>query len=205
MAVGRFQPPTIGHKEMIDSVIAKAKEIGGDAFVFTTPTHGGERYPLNIDTKMGLLKKMYKDKEIKIEEAADAFKAATAVKDLGYGTIIWFAGSDRVKNYKRILKGLGVGGDVEELKRDPDSDDLKESISGTQMRKWALANNEPSFRTGLNESIRNEAPKIMKKIKNAAGGGTRHKRSSRRRSRSSHRHSRSRRSRRVKPNRGGRR
>jgi hypothetical protein len=61
--VGRFQPPTIGHRMLIQRTIQEAGE--GKAFVFVSSTHGtkGEearRNPLTSAQKLPLLKHMFK-------------------------------------------------------------------------------------------------------------------------------------------------
>jgi hypothetical protein len=171
IAVGRFQPPTIGHKAMIDEVIARAKKEGGDAFIFTTNTHGGKRYPLNVEERLALLRTMFPDPAIQIESIQDAFKAAASIQKMGYTKLIWFAGEDRVKNYEKILGGLqDIRGSVVRLERDPDSNDLATAISGTKMREWAASGNVKSFSKGLNTSIRSKANSLMTKIREAKGG-----------------------------------
>jgi hypothetical protein len=172
IAVGRFQPPTIGHKAMIDEVIARAKKEKGDAFIFTTNTHGGKRYPLNVEERLALLRDMFPDPAIQIEPIQDAFKAAAYIQKMGYTKLIWFAGEDRVKNYEKILGGLSdIRGSVVRLERDPDSNDLATAISGTKMREWASSGNVNSFSKGLNASIRSKARSLMNQIKRATGGG----------------------------------
>jgi hypothetical protein len=182
IAVGRFQPPTIGHKAMIDKVIARAKKEGGDAFIFTTNTHGGKRYPLNVEERLALLRDMFPDPAVKIEPIENAFKAAVSIQKKGYTKLIWFAGEDRVKNYKELLRRFpDIRGSVVRLERDPDSNDLTTAISGTKMREWAASGNVKSFSKGLNTSVRGKAGSLMTKIREATGGGSRKTRKKRRR------------------------
>lgn len=102
IAVGRFQPPTIGHKAMIDEVIARAKKEDGDAFIFTTKKKGGEMHPLDVKDRLDLLRDMFPDPAVHIEPIQDAFKAAAFIQTEGYTKLIWFAGEDRVKNYEKF-------------------------------------------------------------------------------------------------------
>lgn len=59
--VGRFQPPTIGHKMLIEATIKAAE--GGKAYVFVSSTQGkgkeALRNPLTADQKIPLLKHMF--------------------------------------------------------------------------------------------------------------------------------------------------
>lgn len=62
--VGRFQPPTIGHRMLIDRVLSEAKRIGGDAYVFVSSVKGTSgkeaiRNPLDVKQKIELLKNLF--------------------------------------------------------------------------------------------------------------------------------------------------
>jgi hypothetical protein len=56
--VGRFQPPTIGHRMLIEATIAAAGE-GGKAYVFVSKTENAKDSPLPPDLKVRLLEKMF--------------------------------------------------------------------------------------------------------------------------------------------------
>lgn len=61
--VGRFQPPTIGHRMLIDRVISEARRIGGDAYVFVSSVKGtgkdAARNPLDVTQKIELLRNLF--------------------------------------------------------------------------------------------------------------------------------------------------
>jgi len=58
--VGRFQPPTIGHRMLIDRVLSEAKRIGGDAYVFVSSvTTDPARNPLTSAQKIKLLENLF--------------------------------------------------------------------------------------------------------------------------------------------------
>lgn len=61
--VGRFQPPTIGHRMLIDRVLSESKRIGGDAYVFVSSAKGtgkeALRNPLDVKQKIELLKNLF--------------------------------------------------------------------------------------------------------------------------------------------------
>ena len=56
--VGRFQPPTIGHRMLINATIAAAGE-GGKAYVFVSRTVNAKDSPLPPALKVRLLEKMF--------------------------------------------------------------------------------------------------------------------------------------------------
>ena len=71
---GRFQPPTIGHGLLINNLEQTARTAQADAYIFVSSTRNkalsstrtpglecknGYKNPLNINTKMATLKKMF--------------------------------------------------------------------------------------------------------------------------------------------------
>ena len=55
--VGRFQPPTIGHKSLIEGVIKAAG--GGEAYVFVSSTEDADTNPLSVAQKIPILEHMF--------------------------------------------------------------------------------------------------------------------------------------------------
>lgn len=97
-AVGRFQPPTIGHQLLIEEVM----KLGGDAFVFvsylTTPPSDN---PLTSKQKTTALEKMFPtgvtfvDTSICKPACGGPVAANDYLRALGYTDITLVAGSDR--------------------------------------------------------------------------------------------------------------
>jgi hypothetical protein len=59
--VGRFQPPTIGHKKLIEGVVAAAAKEGGKAYVFVSSLEDADTNPLPSALKIPILKHMFPD------------------------------------------------------------------------------------------------------------------------------------------------
>lgn len=57
--VGRFQPPTIGHKKLIEGVVDAAREKGGKAYVFVSAAEDPDLNPLSPAQKIPILKHMF--------------------------------------------------------------------------------------------------------------------------------------------------
>ena len=53
-AFGRMNPPTLGHKQLADTVAKSAA--GGDYFIFTSQTQDSKKNPLDYSTKIKFLK-----------------------------------------------------------------------------------------------------------------------------------------------------
>lgn len=111
-AFGRFQPPTIGHGLLYDTVLAAAGE-DGDAYVFPSNTSGDAENPLTIEQKITYLKKMHAGKNIAFVNTSPAgcacptfYIAAEKLLDAGYTDILFFCGSDRVARFSAALKPL---------------------------------------------------------------------------------------------------
>ena len=57
--VGRFQPPTIGHKKLIEGVVAAAANVKGKAYVFVSAAEDPDLNPLSPSQKIPILKHMF--------------------------------------------------------------------------------------------------------------------------------------------------
>lgn len=143
---GRFQPPTVGHKELIDHLESKCKE-GADAYLFISSNEKDpNRNPLTGPEKLGLLKKMYPETRVKFITAP------------GIGDIVW----DLKRAYGReaeihMVIGEDRGGQFDYIAKkgviiDPPMERRENVISGTIMRKSALGNtnaNTERFSNGV--------------------------------------------------------
>ena len=101
-AVGRFQPPTIGHARMIQEVINSR----GDAFIFvssaTTPKSSN---PLTAAQKIAALKKMFPRGVTFVDtsgcdpKCGGPVQANKYLRERGYTNITLLAGSDRAEMF----------------------------------------------------------------------------------------------------------
>lgn len=186
-AFGRFQPPTIGHELLINTVKQTATQQGLDYVIYVSKKQDTKTNPLDIGTKMAFLQKMFPGTNF---VAADATVRTPleAIKQLNqqYNELIWVAGSDRVPAFTKLSNDYnGKDYQYQHLEvlssgeRDPDSEGT-EGVSGTKMREEALANNFEGFRQGLPAILTDEdAMKLMnlvragltkaKKLKEEAG------------------------------------
>ena len=101
-AVGRFQPPTIGHALMIQEVINSP----GDAFIFvssaTTPKSSN---PLTAAQKIAALEKMFPSGVTFVDtsecdpKCGGPVQANNYLREQGYTDITLLAGSDRAESF----------------------------------------------------------------------------------------------------------
>jgi len=154
---GRFNPPTIGHQKLIEAV---AKEAGKDDYVIVpTRSFDKKKNPLDIDTKIEWMKKMFpkhakyiistKDLNV-IIKVMQSFQGL--VKDGKYSDVCMVAGSDRVPGFTTLLNKYNFDindPDKEPIEyafksievksageRDPDNDDDVSGMSASKMREY---------------------------------------------------------------------
>ena len=58
-AFGRFNPPTIGHQKLIETVLATAKTANGKAYLFLSQKQNNKTDPLTFKEKQDYLKMFY--------------------------------------------------------------------------------------------------------------------------------------------------
>jgi len=180
---GRFNPPTIGHKLLVDKVIAFSNGEGnqgeegeeGDAYAFVTSTQDRGSNPLSVNEKVGILKLMYpNDEQVRIINTTERScrtipQVIGKLREAGYERLVMIVGSDRVEAFKGKFDGVTV---VSAGQRDMDTEEIEgvSSISASKMRKLArnaalLGNTANAratkaalmrqFRNGINEKVSN--------------------------------------------------
>jgi hypothetical protein len=106
-----------GHQQLVDLTIAKAKEVGGDAYVYISSKVGPDD-PIPPDVKLETWKKLYPEHSdiFKLIVSPDGVTSPTPVKkiekelvlpsDSPYNKIILLVGTDRYEGFKRQLEIL---------------------------------------------------------------------------------------------------
>ena len=103
-AFGRFNPPTVGHKKLIDTVVDASN--GGDFYIFTRQSQDPDKNPLDYQTKVNFLKKLFPDIQDKIiydVSIKNVLQAADKLKANGYTAATFVCGSDRVPEFTKLL------------------------------------------------------------------------------------------------------
>lgn len=156
-AFGRFNPPTRGHKKLVDAVIEVANKRGGDPYIMTSHSHDPEKNPLDYDTKVAFMRELFSYANIVhdgeggavTEEIKNIFNAVGFLNNMGYTDVILVAGSDRVPEYqKRFSKSEEFYDSFEVVssgERDPDAEGTS-GMSGTKAREAAASGDVGKFR-----------------------------------------------------------
>jgi len=182
-AVGRFQPPTIGHARMIQEVINSR----GDAFIFvssaTTPKSSN---PLTAAQKITALKKMFPRGVTFVNtsecdpKCGGPVQASNYLRERGYTDITLLAGSDRAEmfgpdaamwesgkkhdipppKFKALTRTEGTGATA---------------MSGTKARKLARDGDYEGFANAVRVGSIDDADirKLYNAIRKTKGGRTR--------------------------------
>jgi hypothetical protein len=107
---GRMNPPTIGHKQLLDTVAG----VGGDYKIFVSQTQDKKKNPLDYGTKIGFMKLMFPEYASNIVQDPGlntVVKVAAYLYDIGYRHATFVAGSDRLDEMSKLLKDYnGVEG-----------------------------------------------------------------------------------------------
>ena len=159
---GRFNPPTVGHGKLITKVAAAA--IGNQYRIYASQSNDSKKNPLKYKEKIRVMRKMFPKHGRNIIEdknAKTALHIASILHDQGFTKMTMVVGSDRIKEFQKLLKNYnGVKGrhgfydfkdGIEVIsagERDPDAEGV-EGMSASKMRAAAIDGDFKSFSQGL--------------------------------------------------------
>jgi nicotinic acid mononucleotide adenylyltransferase len=205
---GRFQPPTIGHGLLINSVANAAKEGSGDAYIFLSSTVNklnkpppktgveskeGFKNPLDVYYKIKVLKKMYPSGvqfvNTRENKCNSPFLAVERLASMGYTHVYFLVGGDRAPEFGQKFKKSDFVTVVSVGARNENNDSVStgntiKAMSGTKMRRAAAARNSTTFKKGVitNTFTNTNADELLEKVRSGMGltTGGRYTRRSRR-------------------------
>lgn len=186
---GRMNPPTVGHKQLIDTVAKSAQS--SDYFIFVSHSQDTKKNPLDPQTKISFIKRMfpeYADHVVDRAGLTTVLFAASMLYEAGYNSVTFVAGSDRMGQFQKLLTDYnGVEGKshgyykfqnidfASSGDRDPDADGLA-GVSASRAREAAAAGDIKAFAeaTGagkLTQELYDAVRSGMKLAEDAAGVG----------------------------------
>lgn len=98
---GRFQPPTKGHKLLIDNLIEVATQYNAQPLVFVSPTTDMDRNPLTWEEKTMFLTKLIPGITIVDDKVSNPWKVIDYLVAQKYTNVCILSGSDQNKEYMR--------------------------------------------------------------------------------------------------------
>ena len=160
-AFGRMNPPTIGHKKLVDKVTS----IPGDHYVFLSHASGNKtkkpgtkqyenKDPLPFSDKLAFVDASFPSVTVGHESVKTVMDAMKKLQADGYTDVVMVAGSDRVNDFIELLnKYQGQEYDFNTIEvisageRDPDAEGA-DGMSASKMRAAVRAGDFESFKQG---------------------------------------------------------
>jgi len=180
LAFGRMNPPTTGHEKFIKKTHDVAKKVGGTAHVVASHSEGNSKNPIPQKKKLGYIKKIaHPDVNVSgsSEQHPTILHHAAKLHAAGHTHLHVVAAGDKESTFHKLLhqyngkKGPHGHYNFKSItvhssgKRDPDSHDHSEGVSGTSMRQHAHDNNHKEFKKGLPKALHPHKDEIMNHIK----------------------------------------
>lgn len=166
---GRMNPPTTGHKKLVDHVKKLAKVHKADPLVYLTHSQDPKKNPLPYADKIEYAKKAFGD----VIQHSDHRNLTDVMKNLQskYQRLVVVVGGDRVQEFHKFLHQYN-GKDyhfhnidvVSAGDRDPDSEKL-DGMSASKMRDAAKAEDLEKFKKGLPKELHPHHKDIYDKLR----------------------------------------
>ena len=178
LAFGRFNPPTIGHEQLMNVARdAAKKDKDGQYMIFPSRTQDKKKNPLDPDTKISYMQRMYPDHADNIvndPETKTIFDVLKMAHNDGYTNVRIVGGADRVKEFDKLSGNyngkLYAFDNIEVVSsgdRDPDAKGM-EGMSASRMRLAAAESDFKTFREGLPPNVkRSEAKELFDVLRGA--------------------------------------
>ena len=175
---GRFNPPSLGHENLINAVQEQAEELEAEYRIYPSRTSDKKQNPLDFKAKYNILQHIFPDHAENIvndpENGDNIYDILTSLHDEGYEHVIIVCGDENVQKYEKIAQKYNgsvydfygvevVGAGMS----DPDTDKT-EGITSSMMRKAALENDYETFKQGLPGNVsKKECRAIYRQVRNA--------------------------------------
>ena len=179
VAFGRFNPPHLGHLQLMDTAAASSEADGGDYMIVPSRSQDKKKNPLDPDTKVALMRSMFPQHSERIMNDANTrtiFDVLKKAHNDGYTNVRIVGGADRVKEFDKLANNyngnLYAFDNIETVSagdRDPDSDGV-EGLSASRMRLAAAEGDFKTFRLGMPPEMRPKDAKAVFDTVRAAMG-----------------------------------
>ena len=157
-AFGRFNPPTIGHQKLIETVLQTAEKANGKAYLFLSHKQNNKTDPLSFEEKQAYIQQFYPNLVVGDATANTIIKALQVIQAQGRTRIVMVAGSDRVGEFEKLLNQYNgkpdkQGNDLYKFdnikvvnagQRDPDAEGIS-GASASKARELAAKGQEHEF------------------------------------------------------------
>lgn len=142
---GRYNPPTVGHAELIMYAVKLAQRTGAEHRIYTSQSHDSAKNPLAPKQKMAFLRQIFPGVNfVDDPNMKTAFAICKKLAEQGYDDVTFVVGEDRVAEFRTQLGKYvkpRTAKDFDPKKNYPfnnfkvvSSGGRKEGISGTALR-----------------------------------------------------------------------
>lgn len=97
----RMNPPTVGHRKVVDTILALASESGGKSRVYLSFSHDNQRNPLAPEKKLHFVQSFFPDIEVKL--ARNLFEATQDLGRDGFKEAVMVVGEDRAQTFSKLF------------------------------------------------------------------------------------------------------
>ena len=169
-AFGRYNPPTLGHEAVFQTVINTARSKGAEHTIFISATQKPKTDPLSFQFKLNYLKKTYTGVNFNGDDTIRTIvQSLQELMSRGYKNVTMVAGSDRANEFKAFLDQYNNKPDkkgnipfqfdsidvVSSGERDPDGEGIT-GISASGARAAAVAGDQATFMKMVNAKFGGE-------------------------------------------------
>ena len=102
-AFGRFNPPTIGHQKLLSKVLDMAQGLNGKGYIFLSQKQNNKTDPLTFKEKQDYIQMFYPNLAVGDPAVKTIVQALQKIQAEGRTRIVMIAGSDRVKEFEKLL------------------------------------------------------------------------------------------------------
>ena len=102
-AFGRFNPPTIGHQKLLSKVLDMAQGLNGKGYIFLSQKQNNKTDPLTFKEKQDYIQMFYPNLVVGDPAVKTIVQALQKIQAEGRTRIVMIAGSDRVKEFEKLL------------------------------------------------------------------------------------------------------
>lgn len=172
IAFGRFNPPHLGHLQLMDTAASAAEAEESDYMIIPSRSQDPKKNPLDPDTKVSVMRQMFPQHSERIVNDANTktiFDVLKKAHNDGYANVRIVGGADRVKEFEKLSNNYNGNlyqfDNIEVVSagdRDPDAEGV-EGLSASRIRLAAAENDFKTFRSGMPPEMR---PKDAKAIFN---------------------------------------
>ena len=158
VAFGRFNPPHLGHLQLMDTAAGAAEAEGSDYMIVPSRSQDAKKNPLDADTKVTIMRQMFPQHSERIANDVSTrtiFDVLKKAHNDGYANVRIVGGADRVKEFEKLSNNYNGNlynfDNIEVVSagdRDPDSEGV-EGLSASRMRLAASEGDFKTFRAGM--------------------------------------------------------